>query len=68
VRADTPDDITNRLADALQKVFTLPATRDFLKRAKVELMPLPPAAMRKFQMDEGVRLQRTADAAGIKPE
>jgi tripartite-type tricarboxylate transporter receptor subunit TctC len=49
VRADTPADITNKLADALQKVFTLPATKEFLKRAKVELMPLPPAAMRTFQ-------------------
>ena len=68
VRADTPDEITNRLADALQKVFAQPATQDFLKRAKVDLMRLPPAEMRRFQADEVARLQRTADAAGIKPE
>ncbi|MDO9403740.1 MAG: tripartite tricarboxylate transporter substrate binding protein [Polaromonas sp.] len=68
IRADTPEDVTARLADALQKTFTEAGTRDFLKRAKVELMPHTPAEQQQFQRAETERLRRIADAAGIKPE
>jgi len=68
VRAETPEDVTARLVEALQKVFAQPATRDFLKRAKSELMTFGPAEQQAFQRSEMERLQRTADAAGIKPE
>lgn len=68
VRADTPPDVTAKLADALQKVFRQQATQDFLKRAKVEMMAFTPAEMDRFQRAEIARLTRTAEAAGIKPE
>jgi len=68
VRADTPPDVTAKLADALQKVFKQQATADFTKRAKVEMMAFTPAEMDKFQRAEIERLKKTADAAGIKPE
>lgn len=68
MRAETPADFTSKLAAALQKVFAQDATKEFLKRAKVELMALPPVAQEKFQRAEIDRLRRLADAAGIKPE
>ena len=68
VRSETPDDITQKLGDALQKVFGQQAVCDFVKRAKLEPMQLGPADMRKFQVEETTRLKRVADAAGIKPE
>jgi tripartite-type tricarboxylate transporter receptor subunit TctC len=67
VRSDTPDDITNKLADALQKILTMPAAAEFAKKSWAELMPLPPAAMRKFQSDELDRFRRIAEA-GSKPQ
>ena len=42
VRADTPPEVTAKLADALQKVFKQQATADFTKRAKVEMMASRP--------------------------
>jgi len=68
VRAETPDDVTQKLGDALQKAFRQQAVRDFVKRAKLEPMQLGPMEMRRFQVEETARLKRLADAAGIKPE
>jgi len=68
VRAQTPDDITAKLADALQKALTTNEAREFVKKTGGELMPHPPAVMQKYHRDELERFRRIADAAGIKPE
>lgn len=68
VRAETPDDITARLADALQKVLASNETRNYIKSVSAELMPYPPAAMLKYQREELERFRRIAEAAGIKAE
>ena len=68
VRAETPDDITARLADVLQKVLASGEARDYIKSVNAELMPFPPAAMRKYHRDELERFRRIAEVAGIKPQ
>lgn len=68
VRSETPDDITNRLADAMQKVLASEATKKYIATVRTELLPLAPAAMRKFQLDEFERFRGIAARAGIKAE
>lgn len=66
VRAETPDDVTAKLSDALQKVLTTSEARDFVNRMGAELMPLAPDAMRKFQRNEIERFRRIAEVAGFQ--
>ena len=68
VRADLPEDLTAKLADAMAKIMQTQPARDFVRKAGLELLPLGPAAMRKYHLDDLARLQKVADAAGIKPE
>jgi tripartite-type tricarboxylate transporter receptor subunit TctC len=68
VRAETPDVITAKLAEAMKKVMATEAARQFVRTAGTELLPLGPKAMRKFQMEEAARFQSIADKAGIKPQ
>lgn len=68
VRAETPEDATQKLADAMQKVLNTNATQEFAKKNGSDLMLMGPAAMRKFQVDEIGKFRRVAAAAGIKPE
>ncbi len=67
-RTETPEDITNRLAEAMQKVLASSATRDFSRTLGSEIMSGPPSSMRKFQLDQLQNFRRVAEAAGIKPE
>jgi len=66
VRTETPDDVTAKLADALQKVLATQEARDFVKKMGAELMPFAPDAMRKFQRDEITRFRRIAEVSGFK--
>ena len=68
VRSETPDDVTAKLADAVQKVLATNEARDFAKSLGGELMPYAPVAMLKFQRDELERFRRIATAAGIKAQ
>ena len=68
VRAQTPDDITAKLADALQNVLATNEAREFVRKTGAELMPYAPAAMQKYHMDELARFRRIAELTGIKPE
>ena len=68
VRAETPDDNTAKLADALQKALAANDAKEFIKSLGAEVMPYGPAAMQKYQRDELDRARRTAAIAGIKPE
>jgi len=67
VRTETPDDVTAKLADALQKVLATQEARDFVKNMGAELMPFAPDAMRKFQLSEINRFRHVAEVAGFKP-
>jgi tripartite-type tricarboxylate transporter receptor subunit TctC len=68
VRSETPDEVTAKLVDALQKVLATNEARDFMIKTSGELMSYAPVAMRKFQRDELDRFRRIAEVAGIKPE
>lgn len=69
VRTETPDDITAKLADAMQKVLSMPESKEYVaKTTGTELMPLAPAAMQKYHREEYERFRQIAEKAGIKPE
>ena len=68
IRSETPDAVTARLVDALQKILSTPSAREFIAKIGSDPMPLPPADMRKFQIRETERFRRIADGAGIKPQ
>jgi len=68
VRTETPNDITERLVDAMQKVLAAQSTQDFAKGIGSELIVGGPTVMRQFQMDQYQNFQRVAGLAGIKPE
>jgi tripartite-type tricarboxylate transporter receptor subunit TctC len=68
VRAETPADITNKLADAFKQVLASNAFKDYAKKIQLELMPLEPAAMQKFHVEELERFRGIAKTVGFKPE
>ena len=68
VRAETPDAVTGRLADAMQKILATPGGREFIAKIGSDPMVFAPAEMRKFQISETDRFRRIADGAGIKPQ
>ncbi len=67
VRAETPDDITARLADAMQKVLNSPEAADYARKQGAELMPYGPERMSRYLREEIERFKRVAAAAGIQP-
>jgi len=68
VRSQTPDAISNRLADALQKTLSTEEARAFARKSGGELMPYPPEKMERFHLEEIARFRKIAAIAGIKPE
>ena len=68
IRSETPEAITARLVDALQKILSTAVTKEFIARIGSDPMALPPAEMRRFQIRETERFRRIADGAGIKPQ
>ena len=68
IRSDTPDAVTNRLVEAMQKILATPAAREFIAKIGSESMAFAPPEMRKFQISEAERFRRIAERAGIKPE
>ena len=67
-RAETHDDITNKMAEAMQKVMASAAAQEYRKKVGSEFLAGPPSAMRQFQLDQFQNFKRVADSAGIKPE
>lgn len=61
-----PVEVGNKLTDALQKILTTDAAREFARKTWTEFMLLPPATMRKFQGEEMDRFRRIAEAGGQK--
>jgi len=68
IRSETPEAVTAKLVDTIQKILATPAAREFIAKIGSDPMTLAPADMRKFQISETERFKRIADGAGIKPE
>jgi tripartite-type tricarboxylate transporter receptor subunit TctC len=68
VRSETPDAVTTKLVETVQKILATPAAREFVAKIGSEAMTQSPAEMRKFQLSETERFRRIADGAGIKPQ
>lgn len=68
VRADTPDAVTRKLGDSMQKILASQAARDFIRKIGSDPMALPPAEMRRFQLSETERFRRVAANAGLQPQ
>lgn len=68
VRSQTPDDVTAKLAGALQKALSTPEAREFVRKTGGELMPYPPEKMQAFHLAEIERFKKIAAGAGVRPE
>ncbi len=68
VRSETPEAVTNRLVDAVQKVMAMPATKEFTRKIGSDPLALATNDMRRFQMSEIERFRAVAASAGIKPQ
>ena len=68
IRSETPDAVTSRLVDAMQKILAAPGAKEFTAKIGSDPMALPPAEMRRFQISETERFRRIAEGAGIKPQ
>lgn len=68
-RAETPEDVTNRLAQAMQSILATKAARDYAQQsAGNDLMPLGPEAMRRHHLAEIERFRQVARNAGVTPQ
>ncbi len=68
IRSETPEPVTAKLVETLQKIMATPAAREFIARIGSEPLALGPAEMRRFQLSETERFRRIAEGAGIKPQ
>ena len=68
VRSETPEAVTNRLVEAVQKVLALPVTKEFTRKIGSDPLNLATGDMRRFQISEIERFRAVANSAGIKPE
>ncbi len=68
IRSETPDAVTAKLVDTMQKILATASAREFIAKIGSDPMALSPADMRKFQISETERFRRIAEVAGIKPE
>jgi tripartite-type tricarboxylate transporter receptor subunit TctC len=68
VRSETPEAVTNRLVEAVQKVMALPATKEFTRKIGSDPLALATSDMRRFQLTEIERFRAVAASAGIKPQ
>lgn len=68
MRADTPDDIVAKLADAMDKAMTSEAGRAYQATLPSAPLTMGPKALGEFQLREYQRFKRVAELAGIQPE
>ena len=68
MRSETPEAVTNRLVEAVQKVLALPVTKEFTRKIGSDPLNLATGDMRRFQISEIERFRAVANSAGIKPE
>ena len=68
VRAETPDAIVEKLAEAMKKAMVSEEGKAYQARTPGQPLMLGPKEMREFQVREYERFKRVAEAAGIKPQ
>lgn len=68
VRAETPNDIVEKLAAAMQKAMTSEAGRAYQATLPSDPLHMGPKELGEFQLREYERFKRVAELAGIKPE
>jgi tripartite-type tricarboxylate transporter receptor subunit TctC len=68
VRAETPDDVTAKLAGAIGRAMASDEGKAFSAKNPGQSLALAMKELGDFQMREYTRLKKAADAAGIKPE
>lgn len=68
IRADTPEPVSTKLVDTVQKILATPVAKEFTAKIGSEPLALAPAEMRKFQLSETERFRRIATGAGIQPQ
>ncbi len=68
MRAETPDDIVEKLAAALHKAMTSEAGRAYQASLPSTALLMGPKEMGEFQLREFQRFKKVAEAAGIKAE
>lgn len=68
VRAETPDDLTRRLADLWQQVLASEPARAYQASQPSEVLNLRLEEMGRFQRAEYERFKRVAEAAGVTPQ
>ncbi len=68
VRSETPDAVTNKLVEAVQKVLAMPVTKEFTRKIGSDPLNLATGDMRRFQLTEIERFRAVAASAGIKPQ
>ena len=68
MRAETPDDVVEKLAAAIQKIMGSDAGKAYHTSLPSQPMMMGPKALGDFQLREYQRFKRVADAAGIHPE
>ncbi len=68
MRADTPDDVVDKLAAAIRQVMNSDAGRAYHASLPSMAMAMGPKDLGEFQRKEFERFKKVADSAGIKPE
>jgi tripartite-type tricarboxylate transporter receptor subunit TctC len=68
VRAETPDDITNKLADAVRAAMNSPEGKAYHAANAGTPMNMHTKELGDFQRKEFERFKRVADSAGIQPK
>lgn len=68
VRAETPDDITEKLGDAIYRIMGTEDAKVFAQRVGSDLLQLRPSEIRTFQAGQIDNFRKVADAAGLQAE
>ncbi|MBC7955362.1 MAG: tripartite tricarboxylate transporter substrate binding protein [Cytophagales bacterium] len=68
VRAETPDDVVEKLAAAMHKAMNSEAGRAYQATLPSAPLTMGPKELGEFQLREYQRFKRVADLAGIQPE
>lgn len=68
LRAETPDDVVDKLAGAIRSIMNSDAGRAYHASLPSTAMQMGPRELGEFQRREYERFKKVADAAGIKPE
>jgi tripartite-type tricarboxylate transporter receptor subunit TctC len=68
MRADTPDEVVDKLAAALHKAMTSPEGRAYQATLPSAALMMGPKELGEFQLREYKRFKHVAELAGISPE